>query len=198
MSKADMEKTPGNASSPGESVSGTPVSRTSVLKILDGRDFEHAVIPTGKIIFSPELLKACEKNSCGKYNKCWTCPPAVGPMEGYQEKILGFSHALVFTTKTDLEDSFDYEGMQQARENHNRITAEVHDRFGRTNPVFGAGGCKICEECAYPEPCRFPDKIYPSVEAVGIYVTELSRAAGVHYNNGENTVTYFSMILLNE
>jgi len=166
-------------------------------KALEGRVFEHAIVETGAISFSPELLKACGKNLCGKYNKCWTCPPAVGPMEKLIKKITAFSHAFVFTTKTDLEDSFDYEGMMKAKDDHNLITGEMHERFGKTNPVFGAGGCSICETCAYPEPCKFPEKIYPSIEAAGINVTELSRAGNIHYNNGANTVTYFSMILFN-
>ena len=36
------------------------------------------------------------------------------------------------------------------------------------------------------------------VEAAGIAVGELSRTAGVKYNNGESTVTYFSMVLFGE
>ena len=172
--------------------------KETIEKTLEGRVFEHAVIPTADISFSPDLRKACERNLCGKYNKCWTCPPAAGPMEDQKERILSFSRALVFTTKTDLEDSFDYEGMMTAKDRHNRITSELHALCGKTNPVFGAGGCSICESCAYPQQCRFPDKIFLSVEAAGINVTELSRAAGVRYNNGENTVTYFSMVLFNE
>ena len=164
---------------------------------LKGRVFEYAVTSTGVINFSPDLLKACETNVCGKYNKCWTCPPAIGSMEKQKERILAFSSAFVFTTKSDLEDSFDYEGMMRAKDCHNKLTDEMHEKYGKTNPVFGAGGCTICETCAYPAPCRFPDKIYSSIEAAGINVTELSRAAGVKYNNGENTVTYFSMILFN-
>ena len=164
-------------------------------KTLNGRAFEYAVISTAAINFSPELLKACEANVCGKYNTCWTCPPAIGSLEKQKEKIMAFSSAFVFTTKTDLEDSFDYEGMTRGGDYHYRLTAEMHEKFGKTNPVFGAGACKICEICAYPESCRFPEKIFSSVEAAGINVTNLSRAGGVHYNNGENTVTYFSMIL---
>ena len=174
------------------------VNSNSILKILEGRVFEHAVIHTRDINFSPELRKACERNICGKYNKCWTCPPAIGPMEKQQKKILSFSKAFIFTTKGDLEDSFDYEGMTKTGDDHRRISAEMHERFGRTNPVFGAGGCRICEACAYPEACRFPDKTFSSIEAAGINVTELSRTGGIHYNNGENTVTYFSMILFDE
>ena len=159
-----------------------------------GRAFEYAVVPVAAIIFSLELLKACESNVCGKYNRCWTCPPAVGSSE-LRHKITAFSSALVFTTMSALDDSFDYEGMMRAKERHDRLTSEMHERFGAANPVFGAGGCTLCAACAYPEPCRFPNKTYPSIEAVGINVTELSRAAGLRYHNGENTVTYFSMIL---
>ena len=165
---------------------------------LEGRAFEYAVIPTAAINFSPELLKACEKNTCGNYNKCWTCPPAVGTLEKQKEKILAFSNAFVFTTRADLEDSFDYEGMVKAKEYHSLLTGEMHEKFSKTNPVFGAGACKLCKTCAYPEPCRFPEKIYSAVEAAGINVTDLSRAGGIRYNNGPNTITYFSMILFNE
>ncbi|MDR0455353.1 MAG: DUF2284 domain-containing protein [Treponema sp.] len=164
---------------------------------LEGRAFEYAVIPTAAITFSPELLKACAANTCGKYNHCWTCPPAVAGWEEQKKNILSFSSALVFTTKSHLDDSFDYEGMMRAKDYHDQLTAEMHAQFGTTNPVFGAGGCTICEHCAWPEPCRFPQKIFPAIEAAGINVTELSQAAGLRYNNGENTVTYFSMILFN-
>jgi predicted metal-binding protein len=169
--------------------------REAFEQAVSGRAFEYAVVPTAAITFSSELLKACESNVCGKYNRCWTCPPAIGPMEQQQQKITAFSSAFVFTTTAALEDSFDYEGMMRAKDTHDRLTAELHERFGKTNPVFGAGGCTLCKSCAYPEPCRFPDKTYSSIEAAGINVTELSRAAGLRYHNGENTVTYFSMIL---
>jgi len=165
---------------------------------LKGRAFEYAVISTGDINFSPELLKVCESNVCGNFNKSWTCPPAIQGIEVQKEKIMTFSRAFVFTTKFDLEDSFDYEGMMEAKEKHGRLTTEIHERFGKTNPVYGAGACKICKTCAYPEPCRFPDKTYLAVEAVGINVTELSRIGGIRYNNGPNTVTYFSIILFDE
>jgi len=162
---------------------------------VNGRAFEYAAIPTSEIAFSPELLKACEKNTCGKYNKSWTCPPAIGSLENQKEKISAFPSAFVFTTKGNLEDSFDYEGMMKAKDYHDRLTAELHEKFGKTNLVFGAGGCRVCDTCAYPSPCRLPDKVYSSIEAAGINVTGLAQAAGLHYNNGENTITYFSMIL---
>jgi len=164
-------------------------------KALNGRAFEFAVFPTGDISFSPELLKACESNVCGNYNKSWTCPPAIESLEVQKGKITAFANVFVFTTKFGLEDSFDYEGMVKAKEYHNLLTNEMHEKFGKTNPVYGAGACDICSACAYPAPCRYPEKTYPAIEAIGINVTELSRVGGVRYNNGPNTVTYFSMIL---
>ena len=172
--------------------------KDKLIKALEGRVFEHGIIPTGEINFYPELLKACEQNICGRYNASWTCPPAIGPMENHKNRILSFSHALIFTTKGDLEDSFDYEGMTKTGEEHRLLTREIHERFGGTNPVFGAGSCRVCEKCAYPEPCREPQKTYLSLEAAGINVSDLSRAGGLRYNNGENTVRYFSIVLFND
>ncbi|MDR3145003.1 MAG: DUF2284 domain-containing protein, partial [Treponema sp.] len=148
-----------------------------VERALQGRAHEWAVISTEEISFSPELLKACEANTCGNYNKSWSCPPAVGTPEEQWKKIRAFEKAFVFTTKFDLEDSFDFEGMTKAKDIHNELTIDIHRQFGKTNPVYGAGGCTVCEKCAFPEPCRFPDRMISSVEAAGINVARLSRTA---------------------
>jgi predicted metal-binding protein len=162
---------------------------------LAGRAYEFSVIDTMELQFSPELVKACEANVCGNYNRCWTCPPHSGSLEDQKKKIQAYEKAFVFTTKYSLEDSFDYEGMVAAKEIHNGLTRELFEKFGKNHPVYGAGGCKLCEKCACPDPCRHPGKIFPPIEAAGINVTELSFSAKVKYNNGPNSVTYFSMIL---
>ena len=64
---------------------------------------------------------------------------------------------------------------------------------------LGNEGCELCASCTYPDaPCRFPDRAGPSVEAWGINVMLLAKQLGVKYNNGPNTVTYFSMILFGD
>ena len=159
---------------------------------------ERALLPASALVFQPELLKACESNVCGRYNKSWTCPPACESMEKQREKILAYKNVYVFTTKHNLEDSFDYEGMTKGREKHTLLLLEIKNRITDDNPVYGAGTCPICKEyCCFPNPCPFPKKRIGSIEAAGINVTELSIAAGIKYNNGQNTVTYFSIILLN-
>jgi predicted metal-binding protein len=162
---------------------------------LRGRAHETAVMDTASLVFSEAVRRACEDNSCGNYNKCWTCPPAIGSLEDMAKKIRAYEKAFVFTTKGDLEDSFDIEGMGRAKEVHDQLTGELIERFGGEYPVYGAGGCRYCGTCAYPEPCRFPKRALYSIEAAGINVMDLSKSAGINYINGQNTVTYFSMIL---
>jgi predicted metal-binding protein len=172
-------------------------AETVIKAALAGRAHETGTIETSGLVFSPALYKTCETNTCGNYNKCWSCPPAVGTLEEQREKILRWKYALVFTTKYDLEDSFDFEGMQEAGKIHGDLTMDMRKQFD-AYPVYGAGGCRVCPTCSYPEPCRFPNRAISAVEAAGINVTALSRIANLKYNNGPDTVTYFSMILFNE
>jgi predicted metal-binding protein len=163
---------------------------------------EGGEIATAELCFSSALVAACETNVCGHYNRSWTCPPVVGTLEEQREKILAYTKAFVFTTKHILEDSFDYEGMTKGRERHTGLTLLLREKLG-TFPVYGAGSCPWCSfldpgaSCSFPSPCPFPEKKLSSIEAAGINVTELSKTAGLRYNNGPNTVTYFSFVLYN-
>ena len=156
---------------------------------------EWAIVPSSTLIFSPDLFEYCKTNACGEYNKSWTCPPACESMETQREKILLYKNVLVFTTKHELEDSFDYDGMTKGREFHSTLTAEIK-KLLKDDPVYGSGSCTVCKACAYPNPCPYPEKKIGSIEAAGINVTELSKTAGIAYNNGPNTVTFFSMALI--
>ena len=76
---------------------------------------------------------------------------------------------------------------------------ELCDRLGesleRPFLLLSNEGCIRCKSCTYPDaPCRFPDKLYPSLEGYGILVTELAKKAGLNYNGGANTVSYFGML----
>ena len=159
---------------------------------------EWAAVPSNSLVFSLDLLNYCKMNTCGNYNKSWTCPSACESMEEQREKILLYKNVLVFTTKHELEDSFDCDGMSKGRELHTLLTVELKKRL-KDVPVFGSGSCPVCKEkdgtcsCAYPNPCPYPEKRIGSIEAAGINVTELSKAAGIKYNNGPNTITFFSM-----
>lgn len=57
-------------------------------------------------------------------------------------------------------------------------------------------GCNRCSHCTYPSAaCRNPEMLFPSLEGFGINVFMLAKTADLKYMNGENTVTYFGMLL---
>ncbi|MBE6634179.1 MAG: DUF2284 domain-containing protein [Ruminococcaceae bacterium] len=156
------------------------------------------------VTFDPVFREICASNACGQYGKCWTCPPDVGEIDRLIEEAKGYSYAMVYQTVTELEDSFDYEGMMEAGNTHNRLAQALRrrmDEMGIENVLhLGAGGCRLCGVCAKKtnEPCRHPALAMRSLEAYGIHVSKLAEAAGMKYINGQNTVTYFGAILIRE
>jgi len=155
--------------------------------------YEKAILPVTALVFSPALLESCKTNVCGNYNRSWVCPPACESIEEQKKKIFSYQNLLVFTTMHALEDSFDYEGMTEGRKLHTMLTLELRSKLNA--PVYGAGNCPICKVCSFPSPCANPEEKIGSVEAAGIDVTNLSKAANIAYNNGQNTVTFFSIAL---
>ncbi len=164
----------------------------------DDRIFQSKYISPNQISFSSDVVEACAKNYCGRYGSCWTCPPGIGEFDELKARYNSYSNAYVYTTLNKLEDSFDFEGMSEARTKTMTLLYEICERL-RNNSVdftaLGCGSCDICEECTYPaDPCRFPNKAIPAVEACGIDVVKLASDIGLNYNNGANTVTYFCII----
>ena len=158
---------------------------------------ECALIDATDIDFETSVREACEANMCGFYNKRWTCPPAVGTLEECKARCLKYKKALVFSTYDNVEDSFDIEGMLNVRADHDKVQAKVVDLIKDDLGEYlllGAGGCTKCPKCSYPEPCRFKKEVIASVESHGINVVTLAAKTKLHYHNGENTVTYFSVI----
>ena len=62
--------------------------------------------------------------------------------------------------------------------------------------VLSTESCAVCEHCTYPDaPCRFPDRMFPSLEGFGILVTGLAEQCGIAFLNEHNLVTWFSLVL---
>ena len=141
-------------------------------------------------------------NNCGKYNTNWMCPPAIGAIEDGIAKVKQFHNGIIIQTITQLEDSFDFEGMQEASVRHDKVFRNIIEEIKTRYPnlhIFplGVGGCDLCQKCAYLEnlPCIQPEKALSSVEAFGINVNNLLTGAGLKYNNGTATVSFVGLIL---
>lgn len=160
-----------------------------------------AVISAKDIPLDRAFRDMCASNACGMYGKCYMCPPDVGDIDVLMSELSQYEYALVYQTVTPLEDSFDFEGMIQAKKRSYPLAQTLRGVFQDANIAhtlhLGAGGCGVCETCAKAEnkPCRYPQKATASLEAYGINVSALAQAADMKYINGQNTVTYFGAVL---
>lgn len=163
--------------------------------------YKASVISVGEISLDRAFRDMCASNVCGMYGKCYMCPPDVGEIDKLMAEVSNYDYALVYQTVTELEDSFDFEGMVEAKKRTYPLAQAFRAVFEDCDIKkvlhLGAGGCGVCKKCAKQtgEPCRFPEKAMPSLEAYGFNVSELAKSAGMRYINGQNTVTYFGAVL---
>ncbi len=163
---------------------------------------QYGVIPSSDITFEEGIREICKGNACRLYGTTWACPPAVGTVEQCRERCLQYQKAMVFQAVYPLTDSFDFEGMMQGHASFKKLCDQLYLLVKAQTSSFlllSNEGCNRCETCTYPEsPCRMPERLFPSLEGYGINVARLAAKAGVRYHNGENTVTYFGMLLYDE
>lgn len=160
---------------------------------------EVGCIEVNTLEYYPEIREICKGNACGKYGTSWACPPGVGSLEECRVRCEKYETMLLFTKKYDLEDSFDFEGMMEGKDDFknqvNIFDKKVKDILSDYF-LFSNEGCEKCEKCTYPDvPCRFPKQLHPSLEGYGFNVSELAKNAEIKYHNGMNTVTYFGALL---
>lgn len=164
--------------------------------------FQAGIIQTSEINFSTEVRKMCEVNTCRQYGKTWACPPAVGTVQVCRDRCNKFEKTLLFSSKYELEDSFDYDGMVNGMRDFKRVSKKLYNEVKPLLKEFlllSNEGCINCEKCTYPDlPCRFPENMHGSIEGYGIFVSEVAKAANINYINGQNTVTYFGALFFND
>ena len=160
---------------------------------------ECGYITIEKLKYYPEVRAICEGNMCRNYGTSWACPPAIGTIAECMERVNKYDNMLLFSCKYELEDSFDFEGMvaglldfKQRVDTFQLNLESVLSEY----LLLSNEGCGRCSECTYPDaPCRFPHLLHHSLEGYGFVVNELAKEAGIRYNNGADTVTYFGALL---
>lgn len=145
-----------------------------------------------------EVRDMCAADKCRAYGRNWTCPPHCGTLAECGARIAGMASGLLVQTVGQLEDSFDFEAMAETERLHLARFHALADLLRETRPgvlCLGSGGCRLCGSCAYPEPCRFPERACPSMEGWGLLVNDACQAAGVPYYHGKNTLAYTACYL---
>ena len=152
--------------------------------------------------FLPEVRAMCSADRCQSYNRSWSCPPACGELDDWKEKASHYSRGLVLQTIGEREDSYDFEAMTEAAEQCRKNGDAFVDALYGTGIdflFFSAGTCRRCENCTYPDaPCRFPRKLFPSMEACGLFVSKVCKDNGVPYYYGDQKIAYTCCLLYNE
>lgn len=167
---------------------------------LDAGAVKATIIDGSSIVLNAAFRDICKSNGCGMYGRCWMCPPDIGEIEPMMAEVRKYSHGLLYQTIADIEDSFDIEGMQEAGKRHilvsQRLEAFLMLQLEK-HLHLSCGGCRVCERCAKLDglPCRDPERAMSSMEAYGIDVYQTCKPTDLKYINGQNTVTYFGIVL---
>ncbi len=129
-----------------------------------------------------EFLQYCKV--CQNYDKVWSCPPFIFSAEEYWKKyktlhVLGYK--INFVAQVSKEQSLEI--MSEVKR---KITQELFDMEKEFDGSISlsAGSCSVCGKgnCTKPkgEPCRHPDKMRYSIEALGGNVGKtVSRLLGI-------------------
>ncbi|MDR2108481.1 MAG: DUF2284 domain-containing protein [Coriobacteriales bacterium] len=160
----------------------------------------NGVFSADRLVARPEVRDMCAADKCQSYNASWSCPPACGGIEEFQELYSRYTRGIIFQTIIQMEDSFDYESVMEGSARHKQRFHALADKVaeqGLDVALLGAGACNLCASCSYPDaPCRQPQRMSPSMEATGLLVNEVCEAAGIPYNYGPATLAYSSCALL--
>lgn len=146
----------------------------------------------------PMVRDACTADKCHAYDKNWTCPPHCGTLEECDAKMKSYASGILLQTVGRLEKCIDSKGYARIGMEHTQALCKFAEAVRKEYPnalCLGAGGCRICENCAYPEPCRFPDKAMSSMEGYGLFVTQVCRENGIPYYYGPKTIAYSACVL---
>lgn len=113
--------------------------------------------------------------SCEKHGQFWSCPPfAEPPLASFPE----WSHAVIVCQQTGLAPGTTREQVIErflaARIGFGEQVRRLEGQGGRVTGLV-AGHCSGCADCTRSEgkPCRAPERMRHSLEAVGFDVTAL-------------------------
>lgn len=146
-----------------------------------------------------DVREMCTADKCRAYGRNWTCPPLCGTLEECEERMQSHSQGILLQVVGQMEKAIDSRAYRRTEQRFLELFHRFSELVHETHPdalCLGAGGCRVCKTCAWPEPCRFPEKACASMEGYGLFVTQVCRDNNVAYHHGERTITYTGCILM--
>ena len=164
--------------------------------------FDQAVALNVSALRATEMVRnMCAADKCHAYGKNWTCPPLCGSLEECQAQMNSYNHGILVQTVGVMKKTIDSRAMAETEKRHLQQFHRLADLVRQIHPdalCLGSGGCRICGKCAWPEPCRYPERATSSMEGYGLFVTQVCRDNGLAYHHGEKTITYTACILFDK
>ena len=169
-----------------------------IRQALELRFSTAAVLDPNKLVVREDVRAMCQADTCRAYGKNWTCPPYCGTLEECQTKLRSYQQGILLQTVGVTDKLIDTRAYARTEKKHLELLHRLAQLVRRQHPnalCLGAGGCRVCSRCAWPEPCRFPQEALPSMEGYGLFVTQVCRDHQLDYYHGEKTITYTACIL---
>jgi len=149
---------------------------------------EARLIDTEQIVFDARSFLKC-RFGCNRWGKFWTCPPhLIITADEFMQGFHQYKKAIVIKTPDPKS------GQEVALAIEKEAMLAHNSQF-----AFALVLCVQCEECAYPEPCRYPHLARPSMDAYGIDIGKTLEPLGfkVEFDkDGKLLPAWFGMVLL--
>ena len=157
-----------------------------------------AEIPADLVIPENRIRDLCNPEQCRAYGTNWVCPPGCGELSALRESLKQYSQALVLQCRTEGVDTADLKKMAELSACNAARVLQLREQIGESYPnvlSLSTGGCTECEACAWPEPCRKPEKKRGSLSGYGIDVGALCSAAGMEFAFVPDVLTLVACLL---
>ncbi len=149
---------------------------------------EAKILDTDIVVFDPRSFLKC-RFGCNRWGRYWTCPPNLDiSFETFQDAFEKYTKAIIIKS-TDPKKG---QEITLALEKDAMMTHQYMHAFALVM-------CVWCEECSYPEPCRFPHMARPSMDAYGIDIGKTVEPLGLKVSfddKGGLLPCWYSMVLL--
>jgi len=141
-------------------------------------------------------FKRCKDNVCGCFNTNWGCNPAAKMDVATYYLDIDYVIIMQRTFEVDykdraLMDDITIDFQRKVR----KYVLEMRNN-GLDVDGYMDGPCKYCGQCAYPDPCRFPEMIIPSVSTLGIGLENYFESMGREFKFEEGKVTLYGFIFV--
>ncbi len=163
------------------------------------------VIPTDDLVFVPEFRIFCEKNDCGNYGTNYGCPPYCGTPEEMENRVLKYARAIVFQSRTPVENIFDESETKKVKKKHTQMTLKAMNFLKDAGlqmdgfPVM-CGPCNYCEECMSKKdkPCIKEEMRFSCLSAYCIDAQKMAKRCDMEIQWNGDIVSFFSIYIFDK